>query len=522
MKSKGLLILISIRIVIGWIGFLASFLNFGKPSFWIAVSFTLYFFGTSYLGKYFLQNKKKHPLSNYWIMLFLGIDFGVLLIGFYLAIFAHPNGLKALPIQNSIFFSLFFLFQLYISFFLHRTFSIVMGVIVSLGYLGGIFLAFLMGAEVNLEYQLSPQGPNRIVFVLEVLKVVLLAAKTICIVKLVSFLLDILENNNQKLAKELNERETTLIQNDRLLILGSLASNVAHEIKNPLAGILSMVNFLLSEEKRFLTNREPLWMEKEKQIIWKHRTKKEKREEMDLILQLFPFLSRNDLFYLADRCINLDIDYKSFEGISEEDKNDWDFVFSWLKYKTMENANLLISNSIYRTEKVISTFQQFSKPFQDTEKETVRIGEGIRDILILYNQYFEMNRVLETDIDDQLQTLVNEAAIKLVWTHLLFNAIQATAFQSGKIQVKLFRNMNQQIEVNFIDNGPGILPSFQNSIFQPFFSTKEKGEGIGLGLTICKNIIQEQGGTIDFVSEPGKTNFRVYLPEIKIPNETQS
>lgn len=522
MKQKGLLILISIRMVIGWLGVFGSFLSLGKPSFWVALSFAFYFLGTSFLGKHYIRNKQKNPIGNRWIMLFLCIDYSVLLLGYYIAVYAHPVGLKALPIQNSIFFSLFFLFQLYISFFLHRTFSIVMGIVVIIGYLGGIFFGHHMGVEIDFGFQLSPQGPNRVVFILEMLKVVLLAAKTICIVKLVSFLLDILENNNQRLASELNERETSLIQSDRLVTLGSLASNVAHEIKNPLAGILSMVNFLLSEEKRFLTSREPLWTEKEKHILWKHRTKKEKREEMDVILQLFPFLPRHDLFYLADRCIDLGIDYKSFEGIAEEDKKDWEFVFSWLKYKTMENANLLISNSIHRTEKVISTFQQFSKPFQETEKEIVRIGDGIRDILILYTQYLEMNRILVTDMDDRLEAMVNEPAIKLVWSHLLFNAIQATSHKTGEIQVKLFRNADGQIEVNFIDNGIGIPHSIQDSIFQAFFTTKEKGEGIGLGLYICKNIVKEQGGTIDFTSEPGKTMFRVCLPEKTNGNETIS
>ncbi|TGL19005.1 two-component sensor histidine kinase [Leptospira yanagawae] len=515
MKSKGLLILISIRMVIGWIGVVASVLNFGKPPFYIAIGFTLYFFITSFLGKHFLQNKQTNPIGNRWIMLFLGIDFIVLLFGFCLSIFAHPEGMKALPIQNSIFFSLFFLYQLYISFFLHRTFSIVMGIIVSCGYLSGIFFAHQLGVEIDFGYQLSPQGPNRVVFVLEILKVILLIAKTICIVKLVSFLLDILENNNQKLANELNERETSLIQTDRLVTLGSLASNVAHEIKNPLAGILSMVNFLLEEERRYLTNREPLWKEKEERIVWKHRTKKQKREELDVILQLFSFLPRNDAFYLADRCIDLGIDYKSFEGMGAEEGRDWEFVFAWLKYKTMENANLLISNSIHRTEKVISTFQQFSKPFQNSEKEIVRIGDGLRDILILYSQYLAMNRNLNTEIDDRLEAYVNEPAIKLVWSHLIYNAIQATPHKSGEIHVKVFRNDENQIEVNFMDNGIGIPSHLQSSIFQPFFTTKEKGEGIGLGLFICKNIINDQAGTIHFHSEPGKTIFRVCLPETK-------
>ncbi|WP_108958347.1 sensor histidine kinase [Leptospira ellinghausenii] len=515
MKSKSLLILISIRMVIAWLGVFASFLNFGKPPFPITIAFTFYFFSSSYLGKKFIQKDLSNKISNSLVMFFLLVDYLVLLLGFYVSISMHPQGLKALPIQNSIFFTLFFIYQLYIAFFLHRTFSAVMGGVVIVGYLGGMYIANLGGAEIDFGYQLTPQGPNRIIFLLEILKVVLLLAKTICIVKLVSFLLDILENNNQRLSEELNERETSLIQNDRLVTLGSLASNVAHEIKNPLAGIKSMVSYLLSEEQNYLTNKDPLWYEKEKQIRWKYRTKKEKREELDLILELFAFLERHDRFYFADRCIELGIDYKSFEGISVDDKSTWDFIFLWLKYKTMENASLLISNAIDRTEKVISTFQQFSKPFADKEKSIVRIGSGIRDILILYNQYWEINRSLVTEIDDQLSTYVNETSLKLVWSHLIFNAIQATEPKTGEIKVKVSSDNSERIEIKIIDNGIGIPIDLQKHIFQPFFTTKEKGEGIGLGLYICKTIITEQNGTISFVSHPGKTEFIVNLPIFK-------
>lgn len=92
MKSKGLLILISIRMVIGWIGVVASVLNFGKPPFYIAFGFTLYFFITSFLGKHFLQNKQTNPIGNRWIMLFLGIDFIVYFLDFVCRFLPIPKG----------------------------------------------------------------------------------------------------------------------------------------------------------------------------------------------------------------------------------------------------------------------------------------------------------------------------------------------------------------------------------------------------------------------------------------------
>ncbi|WP_244242875.1 hypothetical protein [Leptospira bouyouniensis] len=108
MKSKGLLILISIRFVIGWIAVIATLLNLGKPPFYIALLVSVYFLSTSFFGKRIIQKEYPNKHSNPTIMFFLVVDYFVLLFAFYLTIIAHPIGLKSLPIQNSIFFSLFF------------------------------------------------------------------------------------------------------------------------------------------------------------------------------------------------------------------------------------------------------------------------------------------------------------------------------------------------------------------------------------------------------------------------------
>ncbi|TGL90739.1 two-component sensor histidine kinase [Leptospira congkakensis] len=512
MKSKGLLILVSIRMVIGWIGVIASFLNFGKPPFWVACFVGFYFLCSSFFAKYKIQNKLVSDLGNLSVMGFLVLDFLIILFGFYLSILNHPKELVATPIQNAIFFSIFFLYQLYIGFFLHRKFSAIMGMVVVVGYIGGLVVATLNGAEFFAGYRLVPQTPNRIVLPLEILKVILLLGITICIVRLVSFLLDILENNNKSLVEELNKIETTLLKNDRLVTLGTLASNVAHEINNPLAGIKSMNEFLFEEELSFLKRKEPLWIEKEKQILWKHRSRQEKREDYDLIMNFFSFLPKGDLNFLADRCIDIGVDHKSFEGFTKDNVKDWDFVYLWLKFKTMEKANLLVSNAINRTEKVISTFRQFSLPFFEQDKSKVFVGDGLRDILFLYNQYWEMSRSLITEIDEQLEVFVCEPAIKLVWSHLLFNAIQSTTANSGEIKIKIHLLNEREVEVSIADNGSGIPDALQNQIFQPFFTTKEKGEGIGLGLYISNEIIKNQNGKMHFESHPGKTIFSVILP----------
>ncbi|MCG9875565.1 MAG: ATP-binding protein [Leptospiraceae bacterium] len=79
------------------------------------------------------------------------------------------------------------------------------------------------------------------------------------------------------------------------------------------------------------------------------------------------------------------------------------------------------------------------------------------------------------------------------------------------IRTKLLKEENE-ILVEFQDNGPGVPPDIQEKIFQAFFTTKPRGEGSGLGLHITKQIIDKHRGRIDFSSTPGKTLFQIYLP----------
>ena len=63
------------------------------------------------------------------------------------------------------------------------------------------------------------------------------------------------------------------------------------------------------------------------------------------------------------------------------------------------------------------------------------------------------------------------------------------------------------------DTGPGIAPALQAKVFEPFFTTKPTGEGTGLGLALCRSMIEEHGGTIELDSEPGRgSRFTIELP----------
>ena len=102
--------------------------------------------------------------------------------------------------------------------------------------------------------------------------------------------------------------------------------------------------------------------------------------------------------------------------------------------------------------------------------------------------------------------------LKQVVNNQVMNAVHALC---GEGRVVLETGINQQgnLELLIKDDGPGISAELQEQVFAPFFTTKPEGEGTGLGLYICQNIIREHGGTISLESQPGAgTLFRICLP----------
>jgi two-component system cell cycle sensor histidine kinase/response regulator CckA len=65
------------------------------------------------------------------------------------------------------------------------------------------------------------------------------------------------------------------------------------------------------------------------------------------------------------------------------------------------------------------------------------------------------------------------------------------------------------------DNGVGIPPATQEKIFDPFYTSKEVGSGTGLGLAIVQGVVERHHGRIELHSEPGRTEFTVFLPHSK-------
>ena len=121
---------------------------------------------------------------------------------------------------------------------------------------------------------------------------------------------------------------------------------------------------------------------------------------------------------------------------------------------------------------------------------------------------------LERALDGRIgEILCEENQIQQVIINLCNNAIDAMP-QGGKLLVSTSQEGREAV-LRVADSGTGIPFEVQKRIFEPFMTTKEVGQGTGLGLSICYEIVKKLGGSITFVSEPGKgTEFTVKFPSV--------
>lgn len=103
---------------------------------------------------------------------------------------------------------------------------------------------------------------------------------------------------------------------------------------------------------------------------------------------------------------------------------------------------------------------------------------------------------------------IDGSQIEQVLLNLLLNAVEASP-DGGDIRVRLADDARQAV-VEIEDEGLGIAPDTQERLFEPYFTTKDTGSG--LGLAVSREIAQRHGGLLEFESQPGKTIFRLTLP----------
>ncbi|MHA2802347.1 nitrogen regulation protein NR(II) [Vibrio campbellii] len=158
------------------------------------------------------------------------------------------------------------------------------------------------------------------------------------------------------------------------------------------------------------------------------------------------------------------------------------------------------------------------KPGKKTQENLHQVLEKVRQLVELESQH---SVVIERDYDPSLPEILMDAdQIEQAMLNIVSNAAQILSHQEhGEITIRT-RTVHQAnihgqrcrlaARVEITDNGPGIPPELQDTLFYPMVSGREGGTG--LGLSISQNLIDQHNGKIDVESWPGHTTFTIYLP----------
>src|SRR5262249_35692978 len=139
------------------------------------------------------------------------------------------------------------------------------------------------------------------------------------------------------------------------------------------------------------------------------------------------------------------------------------------------------------------------------------IHDGIENTLIILGHRLKSGVTVTREYDRSLPRIsAHGSELNQVWTNLIENAVDSMSGR-GELRIRTMPEYDQVL-VEIADTGPGIHPDIQPHIFEPFYTTKGVGEGLGLGLdTVCR-IVRGHNGNIRFSSKPGDTRFQVRLP----------
>jgi signal transduction histidine kinase len=193
-------------------------------------------------------------------------------------------------------------------------------------------------------------------------------------------------------------------------------------------------------------------------------------------------------------------------------------ALAWLETGLAADAVLASAeHAAERIAAIVAALRSYTHRDRAREMVDVDVREGLDSTLALF----------ATRVRDQAVVLVREYAgalpriraypgdLNQVWSNLIDNALDAVATLPpgvGRVTVRAAAD-DSAVVAEVRDNGPGIPPELQDRVWEPFFTTKDVGQGAGLGLDIARRVVADlHGGQITLASVPGDTRFTVRLP----------
>jgi two-component system NtrC family sensor kinase len=179
-------------------------------------------------------------------------------------------------------------------------------------------------------------------------------------------------------------------------------------------------------------------------------------------------------------------------------------------FKIIDDSNKVVRSGTERVINIVRRLKSFAR-LDEAELKTVDIHEGLEDTLILIHHELKHKIKVVKNFGDVPPLSCFPGQLNQVFLNLLINSKQAIKGKGTISIATLAKNNKAHIVIK--DNGVGIPKDKLRRIFDPGFTTKGRGVGAGLGLSICYQIIQDHRGEIKVESVLGKgATFTVVLP----------
>jgi two-component system NtrC family sensor kinase len=178
----------------------------------------------------------------------------------------------------------------------------------------------------------------------------------------------------------------------------------------------------------------------------------------------------------------------------------------------------LARKGVERIATITRDLRTFSRP-DDTRREPVDTRAAIESVIKLVRKQVEARAILKLAFGDAPPVVANEARLVQVVMNLVMNAVQSLpGGRSGDVVAITTRSEGERVLIEIADTGPGVPAGEREHIFEPFVTTKPLGEGTGLGLFVCRNIVRGLGGEVSVHDRAGGgALFRVSLPAVPRP-----
>jgi two-component system NtrC family sensor kinase len=364
-------------------------------------------------------------------------------------------------------------------------------------------------------------------------------------------LLKTLEERVKERTKELEKAHQTLLQQEKMATLGTMISGIAHELNTP-------IGVIQASSKQITENFENLI-----EIFFLKNDFKNLPDEFFEILYYFIFHLSISNSNVQTKAYKLKKQLKEYFDLNKipYDDNLMNFL---IDFKFYDGNNEVFINKNNLVNKIINLYNQSSKEnqshFLETLKNIAWIYESVSRISHASNVIHKLvqslrnysrsskNEFLTHNLSNIIDSAINLTQntikhrvkiikeyhyegnivcdgnqIQQVLINLIINAFHALRnIQREDPFIKIYtRELNQEtIEIQIIDNGPGIPKEIQQQVWDPFFTTKAPGEGTGLGLGIVKNITENHHGKVYFESNQDGTTFFIQLPKNQQTNQS--